>query len=247
MAIREYLHAFLDLFYSRSCLHCNRNLNNSYELYLCEDCKKDIRYLSNSHCIRCGAALGPHIASTAKDGCAVCKGKYLPFNTLTSIAHYDGVMKTLIHSFKYARQKFLSSLLNDIVLTHEQLKEIVPHIDIIVPIPLHWLKKMRRGFNQSELLSRGIQRYFSKPISANNLCRIKYTASQTQLTKSQRLVNIHNAFFVKYPKSFKGKRILLVDDVLTTGVTASECSKKLKEAGAESVHLLILATAKDSG
>jgi len=244
MAIHEYLHAFLDLFYSRSCLHCNRNLNHSYELYICENCKKEILYVSHPYCIRCGTTLGPHIISTPKEGCTVCKGKYLPFNTLTSITHYDGVMKTLIHKFKYAKQKFLSSLLNDIVLTHEKLKEIVPHIDVIVPVPLHWLKKTHRGFNQSELLSRGIQRHFSKPISTNNLCRIKNTASQTQLSKSQRQVNIHNAFFVNAPQSFKGKRILLVDDVLTTGVTASECSKKLKEAGAESVHLLILATAK---
>jgi ComF family protein len=153
-------------------------------------------------------------------------------------------MKTLIHKFKYARQTFLSSLLHDIMLTDEKLKEIVPNMDVIVPVPLYWLKKMYRGFNQSEVLSRGIQRHFSKPLSTNNLCRIKNTASQTQLSKSQRQANIHNAFFVNYPKSFKGKRILLVDDVFTTGVTASECSKKLKEAGAESVHLLILATAK---
>ncbi|MFN3530953.1 MAG: ComF family protein [Candidatus Brocadia sp.] len=244
MAIGGYIHAFLDIFYPRSCLHCNRNLNNSYELYLCENCTKKIPYISHPCCNRCGTVLGPHITSKAKEGCPACKGKYLPFNTVTSVTYYDDVMKTLIHKFKYARQKFLASLLNDILITHERLKEVVPNIDVIVPVPLHWLKKMLRGFNQSELLSRGIQRHFSKPISINNLCRIKNTASQTRLSKNQRQINIHNAFFVHYPKSFKGKRVLLVDDVLTTGVTASECSKKLKEAGAESVHLLILATAK---
>ncbi len=244
MAITEYLHAFLDIFYSRSCLYCNCNLNNSYELYICKNCKQAIPYISHSSCNRCGTILGPHATTKMQEGCATCKGKHLPFNTLTSIAHYDGVMKTLIHKFKYARQKFLFSLLNDIVLTSEKPKEIVPDIDVIVPVPLHWLKKMRRGFNQSELLSRGIHKHFSKPLSTNNLCRIKNTVSQTQLTKRQRQANIRDAFFVNYPKSFNGKKVLLVDDVLTTGVTASECSKKLREAGAESVHLLILATAK---
>lgn len=244
MAIGEYVHTFLDLFYSRSCLHCNLNLNNSHELYLCKNCKKEIPYVNNSHCIRCGASLGPHVISTAKEGCPSCKGKYLPFNTLTSITHYEGVIQTLIHTFKYSRQKFLFTVLNDIVLAQEKLKEIVPNVDVVVPVPLHWLKKMRRGFNQSELLARGIQRCFSKPLSTNNLCRIKNTSSQTQLSKSQRQRNIRNAFFVNDPKSFKGKKILLVDDVLTTGVTAMECSKKLKEAGARSVHLLILATAR---
>ncbi len=245
--MHEYLHAFLDIFYCRSCLHCNRNLNNSYELYICDVCKKKIRYIHHPYCLRCGAVLGPHTNSLAKEGCTACKGKYLPFNTLTPVTYYDGVMKTLIHKFKYARQKFLFSLLHDILLTHENLNEIVPNVDVIVPVPLHWLKKMHRGFNQSELLSRGIQRHFSKPLSTNNLCRIKNTASQTHLSKGQRQANIHNAFFVNHPQSFKGKKILLVDDVLTTGVTASECSKKLKEAGAKSVHLLILASAKHPG
>lgn len=243
MFISEFLHTFLDLFYPRTCLHCDRSLNDSYELYICEDCKKQIRHVRDHACVRCGASLGPHVKSAEKEGCLFCKGRYLPFNTLTSLTYYDGVIKTLIHKFKYSRQKFLLSVLNDMVTTNEKIKEIIPCVDVIVPVPLHWLKKLRRGFNQSELLSIGIQKHFLKPISKNNLCRIKNTESQTHLTKRQRRLNIRNAFFVKDPKLFKGKKILLVDDVLTTGVTASECSKKLKKAGAESVHLLILAIA----
>ncbi len=244
MAIGDYLHTFLDIFYPRSCLHCNRNLNNSHGLYLCETCAGKIPYISHPCCIRCGALLGPHVKSKAKEGCAACKGKYLPFDTMTSVAYYDDVMKTLIHKFKYARLKFLSRLLHDILISHGRVREVVPDSDVIVPVPLHWFKKMRRGFNQSELLSLGIQRHFSKPLSANNLCRCRNTASQTHLSKNQRQVNIHNAFFVAVPESFRGKRVVLVDDVLTTGVTASECSKKLREAGAASIHLLVLATAK---
>lgn len=244
MAITEYGHALLDIFYSRSCLHCTCNLNNSYELYLCKNCKERIPYVSHSRCIRCGTNVGSYARSQMREGCAACKGKRLPFDTLTAIAHYDGVMKTLIHKFKYARQKFLSGVLNDILLTRDKPKEIVSNIDVIVPVPLHWFKKMRRGFNQSELLSRRIHKQFSIPLSTNNLCRIKNTASQTQLSKSQRQANIHDAFFVNHPKSFKGKKVLLVDDVLTTGVTVSECCKRLREAGAKSVHVLIMATAK---
>lgn len=153
-------------------------------------------------------------------------------------------MRTLIHKFKYARQKFLSRVLNDIIIVQGKLEKVISDVDVIVPVPLHWLKKMHRGFNQAELLSLGIQSHFSMPISTNNLCRIKNTLSQTQLSKGQRQLNVHNAFFVKYPAFFKGKRILLVDDVLTSGVTASECSRKLKEAGAESIHVFILAVAE---
>lgn len=244
MTISGYWHSLLDLFYPRFCLHCNCNLNDSYERYICDSCKKQISYVVDTHCIRCGASLGPHIESIAREGCTVCKGKHLHFDTVIPITYYDGVMKTLIHKFKYARQRFLSGVLNDIVILQKELKEVVPNIDIIVPVPLYWLKKLQRGFNQSELLSRGIKKCFSKPMSTNNLCRIKNTVSQTHLSKSKRQVNIHDAFFVKYPELFKGRKILLVDDVLTTGVTASECSKKLKEAGAYGVHVLILAIAK---
>ncbi|KKO17921.1 MAG: hypothetical protein B6D35_03430 [Candidatus Brocadia sp. UTAMX2] len=247
MVVHEYLHAFLDIFYSRSCLHCNSNLNSSYDLYLCADCTKRISYVRAAHCIRCGAALGPHGISTAPEGCMQCEGRRLPFTTAISVTYYEGVIKTLIHKFKYSGQKFLFHTLNDIMLSQNAVKEIIPNIDVIVPVPLHWMKKMRRGFNQSELLAQGIQRYFSKPVSTNNLCRIRNTASQTQLSKRQRQVNIWNAFRVNDPESFREKRILLVDDVLTTGVTAAECAKKLKQSGARSVHLLILATAKDPG
>ncbi|WKZ22034.1 MAG: phosphoribosyltransferase family protein [Candidatus Brocadiaceae baterium WH-1] len=171
----------------------------------------------------------------------VCRGKHLYIDTTTSVAYYEGVIKTLVHMFKYARQTFLSGILYDIILQKKKLYEIVPDIDIIIPVPLFWLKKIYRGFNQSELLSQGIQRQFSKPLSSNNLCRIKNTESQTQLSKSQRQKNIANAFYVKCPELLTGKKILLVDDVLTTGVTVMECSKKLKEAGAKSIHLFILA------
>ena len=209
MDISDYVHALLDLFYPRSCLHCKRNLNDSHELYICEDCNRQIPYVNEFHCIRCGAAIGPYSTSMAKEGCTVCKGKRLHFDTMTAVSHYDGVMKTLIHKFKYARQKFLFRILNDIVITHKKLKEIVPDIDVIVPVPLHWLKKMYRGFNQSELLSLGIQRYFSKPISANNLCRIKNTESQTHLSKKSTAGKYPQCFFVKYPGSFQGKRFYL--------------------------------------
>lgn len=242
--LSTYLHAFLDLFYPRLCLHCNRNLNNSFEFNICSTCKKQIPYRDDTYCIRCGITLGPYNISNMKEGCAACKGKYLHFETITSVTYYDGVIKTLIHKFKYSRQKFLSEILNDIILADQRLKEIVPNIDIIIPVPLYWLKKRHRGFNQSELLSRGIQRHFFKPISANNLCRIKNTLSQTQLSKNQRQANVYNAFFIKYPELLKGKKILLVDDVLTTGITATECSRKLKEAGVQSIHLLILATVR---
>ncbi len=243
MAIRDYCHTILDLFYPRTCLHCNCNLNDSCEVYLCHACKEQIPYVKDTYCIHCGATLGPYVTLKGNEGCSRCKGKKYHFDTVTPITYFDGVMKVLIHKFKYAKLKFLCRTLNDMVATRTSLKELVHGVDMIVPVPLHWYKKFHRGFNQSELLSRGIQRHFLKPVSARNLCRTKNTVSQTYLSKSKRQENVHNAFMVKHPDLFTGKTVMLVDDVLTTGVTASECARKLKDAGAGTVHLVVLAIA----
>ncbi|MCF6147780.1 MAG: ComF family protein [Candidatus Kuenenia sp.] len=113
----------------------------------------------------------------------------------------------------------------------------------MVPVPLYWRKKLQRGFNQSELIAREIHRIFLKPLSVKNLIRIKNTVSQTKLSKSKRYANVRKAFFIKDPALVEGKRVLLVDDVLTTGLTMQECAKKLKETGVKSVHLFVLAIA----
>ncbi len=244
MTLRNYYHTVLDLFYPRTCFNCNCNLNDSGEVYLCHTCKEQIPYVKDTYCTRCGATQGPYATAKEDEGCSRCKGKKFYFDTVTPITHFDGVTKALIHKFKYAKLRFLCQTLNEIATTRPHLKTIVQEVDIIVPVPLHWIKKFHRGFNQSELLSRGIQNHFSKPVSVRNLCRIRNTVSQTYLSKTKRRENVHNAFKVKRPGLFAGKSILLVDDVLTTGVTASECARKLKEAGAERVHLFVLAIAE---
>ncbi|HHT9150833.1 MAG TPA: double zinc ribbon domain-containing protein [Candidatus Wujingus californicus] len=244
MTITRYLHTFLDIFYPRYCVHCKCSLNNSYEMYICEDCKKKISYVIDTHCSRCGTILGPYTIKSKEAGCLVCKSKHFYFDKVTCITHYDGVIKTLIYKFKYAGQKFLFNALYDIINTQKKFNGLVSDIDIIVPVPLHWMKELRRGFNQSEILSYGIQKHFLKPVIKNNLRRIRNTKAQTLLTKGQRKINIKNAFSVKSPELFKGKNVLLVDDVLTTGMTASECSRKLKESGAKFIHLFVIATAE---
>ena len=123
-------------------------------------------------------------------------------------------------------------------------QDIIPKIDVVVPVPLHWKKKQERGFNQSELMAKKICRKLSLPISINNLHRVKNTLSQTQLSRLQRQKNVNNAFKVKNPDIFLEKNVLLVDDVLTTGITASECARNLKNAGAKEVYLLALARSR---
>lgn len=112
--------------------------------------------------------------------------------------------------------------------------------DVIVPMPLHWRKRWQRSFNQSELLSREIGRRSNIPVK-NDLRRVRFTAAQAGLTNAKRRLNVSGVFRSKKKNSLAGKRVLLVDDVMTTGASAAACARALKLAGAKHVTLLTLA------
>lgn len=233
----------LDILYPRYCFACNKNLHEEENIYICKICLEDIKKIELRRCNKCGLELGPGIISSDK-GCPECENANLRFERSFFVSDYKGPLKNLIHQYKYNKHKFLAKPLGDLLVKLLLHKGIIPEIDVIVPVPLHWKKKLKRGFNQSELMAKRIGKKLTLSISINNLCRVKNTLSQTQLLRAQRQKNLSGAFRVKQPRVFYKKRILLVDDVLTTGITASECAKNLKSAGAKKVYFLALARAK---
>ncbi len=150
---------------------------------------------------------------------------------------YEGPLRSLIHLFKYSGMKPLA------VTLAGYLEKIIPvdeRYDAVVPVPLHWHKQWDRGFNQAELLARLIARRRGLPMW-NALRRKRPTAVQASLALAGRRRNVAGAFLVRRKQDLKGKRILLIDDVMTTGATASACAAALKRGGATSVSLLTLA------
>jgi ComF family protein len=143
----------------------------------------------------------------------------------------------LVHLFKYRRvrslQKPLGRMLSLALPREEQ-------VDLVVPVPMHWWRKWSRGFNQAELLARGVARRTGIPVT-RALKRRRRTLAQAGLTLAQRRENLTAVFRVTARNRVEGRRVLLVDDVLTTGATASACAETLKRAGARSVVLLTLA------
>ena len=117
------------------------------------------------------------------------------------------------------------------------------NFDLIVPIPLHHLKKAERGYNQSFYIAKGVRKILNIKVSDRIVKRIKYTESQTTMNISEREENIYGAFKVKLKNSISGKNILLIDDVITTGATISECGKILLEAGANRIYAASIAIA----
>ena len=234
---------FLDILYPRHCFACDKSLHEEKDIYICKTCSEKINNVEIKRCIKCGSELGPSALTTIK-GCPECVNANLRFERSFFVSNYDDPLRKLIHQYKYNKHECLARPFGDLLINQLLIHEIISEIDIVVPVPLHWRKKLERGFNQSELIAKRICKKLSLPISINNLCRIKNTLSQTQLPRAQRQKNVSGAFRIKQPKVFIKKQMLLVDDVLTTGITASECARNLKKAGAKKVYLLALARAK---
>ena len=158
------------------------------------------------------------------------------FDATYSFGIYEGSLRHLIHLFKYGKVETLAGPLGAMIVRALPLDA---RFEVVLAMPMHWRKRWARGFNQAELLARHVAlRYGLKP--ANNLRRSRYTKAQASLSEAERQKNLKNSFFVYRPEQVWGKRVLLVDDVMTTGATLREAAGVLKAAGVKSVTALTL-------
>jgi len=169
--------------------------------------------------------------------CPLCVEGSRGFDAAYSYGSYEGPLRDLVHLFKYRRIRSLEKPLGRMLCLALPREE---QADLIVPVPMHWWRKWNRGFNQADLLARMVARRTGIP-AKSVLQRGRRTAAQAGLTLAQRRENLTGVFHVRGRNRVEGRRVLLVDDVFTTGATASACAAALKRAGARSVVLLTLA------
>jgi ComF family protein len=156
---------------------------------------------------------------------------------------FDGTVKELIHRLKYGKKVHISR-----PLALEAARYLASFItdcgaDLIIPVPLHRKRLRQRGFNQAVLVAEVFAKAWDLPLSRNNLCRIRWTEPQIHLSYNDRMNNVRGAFAVNNPEQIEGQRLVLVDDVYTTGSTVAECAKVLKKAGAGEVYIATIARA----
>lgn len=188
-------------------------------------------------CVTCRTPFQNRFPLDEQGRCRLCRSGTRGFDAAYCFGAYEGTLRELIHLFKYGGMKPLGRTLAAhlmLALPRDQ------PFDLAVPMPLHWRRKWQRGFNQSELLARAIAKRWSIPMK-NAVGRTRATAAQAGLSNARRRENVAGAFRVKKAGQVEGRRILLIDDVMTTGATASACALVLKRAGAKSVTLLALA------
>lgn len=190
--------------------------------------------------------------------CDIC-GKYLPdggelcldcqhdppgFSIARAVGPYEEPYRITTKVLKFMGRKNLSVRMGEMMAKKIRQEPRYKHIDLIVPVPISWSSLQQRGFNQTELLARQISKNLGIPVDQEAISRVRDTPSQTGLSKEERQKNLLSAFQVKHKHNVKGKNILLVDDVYTTGSTSRECTKVLLEAGAARVCVITWASGK---
>ena len=191
-------------------------------------------------CTVCGKPAPPH--SDTPHLCGDCRHKSEPSIRFISAGHYSGILKKLIHLMKYKHKAFLSDTLGEFLLKFLQFQQIdLSRYNWIIPIPLSPVKIRERGFNQSERISETVSKSFNIPINSCTLFRKNHPFSQTSLNRIERLLNLKDVFYTARNHKLKGKKIILVDDVRSTGSTLYYASECLFHCGVKNILTLTLA------
>lgn len=231
----------LDFLFPQKCIFCEGDREGG-GAFLCGLCQSDVVFITRPFCNRCGRPAEisynyPH----EKFECGLCRTMMLYFDQARSLGLYETVLRQLIVHFKYAKQPGI-------------MKEIAPLLQayfseqkatgvVVAPIPLHVRRMKEREFDQAYLIARQVAEITGLPLAVDMLTREKETEVQASKSKRERLKNVRGAFRVNRPEEWKGKDILLVDDVFTTGATVNEAARVLKKAKVGRVCVFTLARA----
>ncbi len=232
--------AFSDFVFPPHCHVCRSFISEAGRLHVCSSCRDSIRLISSPHCTICAV---PFLGAGQDHPCGSCIKEPPAFSAARAAFVYDGPGRELIHNFKYEYKihlrrplaLYVVQVLSEFVLTHKP--------DFIVPVPLHPKRLRTRGFNQAVLIGEVLASEWDLPMERSAMMRTRWTEPQINLAASQRRENVKGAFAIKKSEAVKGKRILLLDDVYTTGSTVDECSKVLKKGGADEIIVITVARA----
>ncbi|HBF43074.1 MAG TPA: amidophosphoribosyltransferase [Desulfobacteraceae bacterium] len=238
----------IDIIYPPRCPICRKFLWKDYteteksSPLFCRDCFSDFREITSPMCSVCGT---PFVSQAGEDHlCEDCLRKSPFYEIVRAPYLYEGALMTAIYQFKYNSKSFLGEFLGPLMAKFAGTWLEKSYDLLTVPVPLHPKRLRERGFNQSLLLARHVSLNLQTELDFLSLRRIRYTSPQTGLGKKERRKNVRGAFQLNRPELVKGKTVLLVDDVATTGNTLNECAIELKRSGCKKVVCLVLARAR---
>ncbi len=238
MVIKKFLKFVIDFIFPPQCYVCKKILEG--EDGLCFECLSKINFITKPRCEICSFPFEFNLSNTNNHLiCPKCLNKPPKFDKSISVVHYDEISKKIILPFKHGDKtnfaKFIAKLM------YMSGKDLINEADVIIPVPIHFLRMLKRKYNQTSFISKIIGKKSKKQVLYSTLIRKVATKSQGHLSAKARKLNVLGAFKVKNPNKIKGKKIILIDDVFTSGATVNECAKILKRNGARKVFVLTFA------
>lgn len=234
-----WVQAFTDLIWPRSCVLCGVVISDDQSEGFCPDCLSRLMADDFPVCPRCSSTVGPY--TDVSQGCSRCRKYRFRFSSAIRLGPYDGRLREAILRMKHLHGEPLAEWLGETWARRQPDRLLASDPQAIVPIPLHWHRRWQRGYNQSAALARSIAETLGCPFQPGWLIRVRPTTSQREQTAGQRWDNVRDAFRVPGIPQVRGAKILLIDDVMTTGATADAAAAALRQAGAAQVALAVLA------
>jgi ComF family protein len=204
---------------------------------LCSICWQKCTFIKDICCITCG-----RFARHQGLICGFCIKDRPHYECARSLINFNFVSKGFIHDLKYRDRTDLIHFFAKLLAG--TYADFIKEVDLIIPVPMHYLRRIMRSYNQAHILAFSLARYTNKPFAPFILKKSRFTSPQTLMNKKERKQNLKNSFSIANAEELIGKKILLVDDVMTTGSTVNICSQALKKAGAKSVRVLTIASVR---
>jgi len=237
--------ALLALVFPPRCVLCDAELDvPPGGLPLCSFCRNELRRSPGALCPRCAAIVPTVEAETIERGCRRCQQRTFAFDGALALGPYEGRLRDAILRMKRPHEAPLSRVVGELLweCRAEAIRSF--RAELVVPVPMYWRRRLRRGVNSPPILGRCLARSLGIPLRTGCLVRRRNTLPQADLSPMQRLRNVRGAFVAGRGKHVAEKRILLVDDILTTGATCSEAARALKRAGASAVFAVVVGRAQ---
>ena len=218
----------LELVYPTYCAGCGQHGQS-----VCPECLNSLPLIESKFCLKCGKPCNYLV-----EECRECRGKKFFFSQARSLGLYKGKLRDLVHKFKYGNSRALADVFAGLLV--ERVERKFFEVDLITCVPLSGPKRDERGFNQAQLLAEKIAQKVDVPF-LDLILQERETQDQSRLQAAERRKNVKGVFSVHRDQLPKAARIILVDDVFTTGSTVNECSRVLKKAGADSIRVATIA------
>lgn len=244
--LKEFISYIINILFPPICILCNKIDKN----WICEKCYKKLKILMKNKIINYKLTKTFPISKNDKLINIINKPKKINKNTkynikilykLLYIFEYRGIIRKIIIDYKFNDKAYICNFFSNIILNNKFICDNLKRYDIIISVPLSQKRMMQRGYNQTDLIAKNIFKKLNLEYKSDYLIKKKETEKQSSLSKKERKKNIKDAFCFNDKYNIKNKNIILIDDVYTTGNTASECAKILKKNGANEILVLIIA------